>query len=51
MAEPGGLGDLLDLPALAQGEPRRAALVLGVERAQPVSVEVLDRIPDPVRAR
>jgi hypothetical protein len=46
-----GLGDLLDLPPLAQGELRRAAaLVLRVEGAEPVRIEVADHIPDPVLA-
>jgi hypothetical protein len=46
-----GLGDLLDLPPLRKGELRRmAALVLRVERAEPVGVEVPDHIPDPVLA-
>jgi hypothetical protein len=43
------LGDLLDLPPLAQRELRRAAaLVFRVQRAKPVGVEVADRIPHPV---
>ncbi len=46
-----GLGDLLDLPPLAQRELRRmAALVLRVERSEPVSVEVADHVPHPVFA-
>jgi len=46
-----GLGDLLDLPPLAQGELRRvAALVFRVQRGEPVGVEVADHIPDPVLA-
>jgi hypothetical protein len=46
-----GLGGLLDLPALGQGErPRPAAPVLRVERVETVHVEVVDHIPDPVRA-
>jgi hypothetical protein len=41
-----GLGDLLDLPPLPEGELRRtAAPVLRVQRAEPVSVEVADHIP------
>ena len=43
------LGDLLDLPPLRQRELRRAtALVLRVQRPEPVSVEVPDHIPHPV---
>ena len=46
-----GLGDLLDLPPLAQRELGRvAALVPGVERAEPVSVEVADHVAHPVIA-
>jgi hypothetical protein len=46
-----GLGDLLDLPPLGQRELQWAAtLVLGVQRAEPVSVEVVDYITDPVLA-
>jgi hypothetical protein len=46
-----GLGDLLDLPPLPQGELRRPdAPVPGVERIEPVSVEVVDHIPDSVLA-
>jgi len=46
-----GLGDLLDLPALGEGELRRpAALVPGVKRAEPVGVEVMNHIADPVFA-
>jgi hypothetical protein len=46
-----GLGDLLDLPPLAEGELRRAAaLVLGVQGAEPIGVEVMDHIADPVLA-
>jgi hypothetical protein len=38
-----GLGDLLDLPPLAEGELRRmAALVPGIQRAEPIGVEVAD---------
>jgi hypothetical protein len=44
-----GLGDLLDLPSLAEGELRRAAaFVLRVQRAEPVGLEVPDHVPDPV---
>jgi hypothetical protein len=44
-------GDLLDLAALRQGELRRpAAFALGVERAEPIGVEVADHVPDPVLA-
>src|ERR1022692_3325853 len=46
-----GLGDLLDLPPLAQRELRRmAALVLRVKGAEPVGVKVADHIADPVLA-
>jgi hypothetical protein len=46
-----GLGDLLDLPPLHQGELRRPpALVLGVQGAEPIGVEVADHIADPVLA-
>jgi hypothetical protein len=46
-----GLGDLLNLPPLGQRELRRmAALVFRVERAEPVSVEVADHVPDSVFA-
>ena len=45
------LGDLLDLPALREGELRRpATAVLRVKRAEPVGVEVTDHVPDPVLA-
>jgi hypothetical protein len=45
------LGELLDLPPLAQGEPRRpATFVLRVQRAEPVGVEVADHVADPVLA-
>ena len=45
------LGDLLDLPALAEGELRRAAaFVLRVQRTEPIGVEVMDHIADPVLA-
>ena len=43
-----GLGELLDLPALREGDLRRLpAPVPGVERVEPVGVEVVDDIPDP----
>ena len=43
------LGDLLDLPPLAQRELRRPpAPVPGVQRGEPISVEVVDHIADPV---
>jgi hypothetical protein len=46
-----GLGDLLDLPPLAQRELRRmAAFVLRVKGAEPVGVEVPDHITHPVLA-
>jgi hypothetical protein len=46
-----GLGDLLDLPPLDQGELRRtAAFVPRIQRIEPVGVEVPDHIPDPVLA-
>jgi hypothetical protein len=46
-----GLGNLLDLPPLAQRELRRPpAPVPGIQRAEPVSVEVVDHIADPVLA-
>jgi len=46
-----GLGDLLDLPPLRQGELRRAAApVPRVQRAEPISVEVPDHITHPVLA-
>ena len=46
-----GLGELLDLPPLAQRELRRVtALVSRVERIEPVGVEVPDHIPHPVLA-
>ena len=46
-----GLGDFLDLPALGQGELRQvAALVLGVQRSEPVGGEVADHVTDPVLA-
>jgi hypothetical protein len=45
------LGDLLDLPALRQGELRRAAApVSRVKRAEPAGVEVADHIANPVLA-
>lgn len=44
------LGDLLDLPALADGELRRmSALVLGIQRPEPVDVEVADHVTHPAR--
>jgi hypothetical protein len=49
----GGLGlrDFLDLPPFRQRElPRTAAGVPGIERVEPVGVEVMDDVPDPVRA-
>jgi hypothetical protein len=46
-----GLGDLLNLPSLGQRELRRAAaLVLRIERAEPIGVEVADHIADSVLA-
>jgi hypothetical protein len=46
-----GFGDLLDLPSLRQRERRRpAAPVLGIQRIEPVGIEVPDHIPDPVFA-
>ncbi len=40
-----GLGELLDLPPLAQRELRRvAALVLRVQRLEPVGIEVADHV-------
>jgi hypothetical protein len=46
-----GLRDLLDLPPLGQRELRRAAaLVPRIQRAEPISPEVADHIPDPVLA-
>jgi hypothetical protein len=46
-----GLGDLLDVAPLGQGErPGPAALVLRVERLEAVGVEVVDHVPNPVRA-
>jgi hypothetical protein len=46
-----GLGDLLDLPALAQRELRRpATLVLRVQGTEAIGVEVMDHIADPVLA-
>jgi hypothetical protein len=45
------LGGLLDLPPLAEGELRRPpALVLGVQGAEPIGVEVMDHVADPVLA-
>jgi hypothetical protein len=45
------LGGLLDLPPLAEGELRRAAaLVPGIQRAEPVGIEIPDHVPDPVLA-
>jgi hypothetical protein len=46
-----GLGDLLDLLPLSQGELRRPpAPVPGIQRAEPVCVEVVDHVADPVFA-
>ena len=45
------LGDLLDLSPLGQRELRRAAaLIPRIQRVEPVGVEVMDHIPDPVLA-
>ena len=46
-----GIDDLLELLPLADRELRRVATtVFRVQRAEPVSVEVGDHIPDPVLA-
>jgi hypothetical protein len=46
-----GLGDLLDLAPLGQGEHLGpTAPVLGVERLEAVRLEVVDHVPDPVLA-
>jgi hypothetical protein len=46
-----GLGGLLDLPPLEEGELRRAAaLIARVQRIEPVGVDVADHIADPVLA-
>jgi hypothetical protein len=46
-----GLGDLLDLTAFWEGERLGpAALVLRVEGVETVGIEVVDHVPDPVRA-
>jgi hypothetical protein len=46
-----GLRDLLDLAPLGQGEgPGPASLVLRIQGVEAVGVEVVDHIPDPVRA-
>jgi hypothetical protein len=46
-----GLRDLLNLAALREGELRRpSALVLRIQRAEPIGVEVTDDVADPVFA-
>jgi hypothetical protein len=46
-----GQSDLLDLRALRQGERRGTPAGIAREQAvEPVDVEVVDHIPDPVRA-
>jgi hypothetical protein len=47
-----GQRELLDLAALRQGEPgRAAAAVARVQRVEPVSVEVVQHVADPVLGR
>lgn len=46
-----GLGDLLDLPAFREAKGSRpTTLIFRVERLEAVGVEVVEHVPDPVRA-
>ena len=47
----GGLGDLLDLPALGQREHRRPpARIPRIQRVKAVGAEIMQHVPDPVLA-